>query len=206
MEEAGSTGLITMTGLTGRQDISELALFLKQVASRPREVVALAPSSTALARRMAEAVPDGPGNLVELGAGTGKITAALLETGVPVDTIHSFEINPVFCDHLVRVHPQLRVYRDRAENLGRHGIGDIKAVVSGLPLLSMDEDTQRRIVGAAFGNLQPGGSFIQFTYGPIPPVRKAILGDLSLGWTRSEIIWGNVPPATSYTFYRSTTA
>lgn len=186
--------------------MSELALFLKQVASRPREVAALAPSSRALARRMAEAVPDGPGNLVELGAGTGKITAALLEAGIPVDAIHSFEINPVFCDHLQREHPQLHVCRDRAENLGRHRIDDIKAVVSGLPLLSMDEDIQRRILRAAFGNLRPGGSFIQFTYGPVPPVRKAILGELSLGWTRSEIIWGNVPPATSYSFYRSTAA
>ncbi len=182
--------------------MTELALFLKQVASRPREVVALAPSSRALARRMAEAVPDGPGNIVELGAGTGKITAALLEAGVPVEAVHSFEINPVFCDHLKREHPQLQVYRERAENFSRHGIGDIKAVVSGLPLLSMDQDIQRQIVGAAFEHLQPGGSFIQFTYGPVPPVRKVICEELSLGWTRSEMIWGNVPPATSYSFYR----
>ena len=186
--------------------MTELALFLKQVASKPREVVALAPSSRALARRMAEAVPDGPGNIVELGAGTGKITAALLEAGVPVDAIHSFEINPVFCDHLEREHPELRVYRDRAENFSRHGIEGIKAVVSGLPLLSMDEGIQRRIVGSAFGHLRPGGSFIQFTYGPVPPVSKAVRDELSLGWTRSETIWGNMPPATSYTFYRARAA
>lgn len=186
--------------------MTELALFLKQVASKPREVVALAPSSRALARRMAEAVPDGPGNIVELGAGTGKITAALLDAGVPVEAIHSFEINPEFCDHLRREHPDLHVYGDRAENFSRHGIGDIKAVVSGLPLLSMEEDVQRRIVGAAFEHLRPGGSFIQFTYGPVPPVRKAIRDELSLGWTRSEKIWGNLPPATSYSFYRATAA
>ena len=182
--------------------MTELAVFLQQVASRPGEVVALAPSSRALARRMAEAVPEGPGNIVELGAGTGKITAALLEAGVPVDAIHSFEINPVFCDHLQREHPELQVYRDRAENFSRHGIVDIKAVVSGLPLLSMDRDVQRAIVGGAFEHLRPGGSFIQFTYGPVPPVRKVIRDELSLGWTRSEMIWGNMPPATSYSFYR----
>ena len=151
---------------------------------------------------MAEAVPEGPGSIVELGAGTGKITAALLDAGVPVEAIHSFEINPVFCDHLKRQHPRLRVYRDRAENFGRHGIEDIKAVVSGLPLLSMDKGIQRRIVGDAFEHLRPGGAFIQFTYGPVPPVKKIVRDELSLGWTRSETIWGNVPPATSYSFYR----
>ena len=182
--------------------MTELSLFLKQVASRPREVVALAPSSRALARRMAEAVPDGPGSIVEFGAGTGKITAALLDAGVPVEAIHSFEINPVFCDHLEREHPGLRVYRDRAENIDRFGIEDIKAVVSGLPLLSMDQGTQRRIVVGAFEHLRPGGVFIQFTYGPVPPVKRIIRDELSLGWTRSERIWGNVPPATSYSFYR----
>ena len=186
--------------------MAEVALFLKQVASKPREVVALAPSSRALARRMAEAVPDGSGNIVELGAGTGKVTAAPLDAGVPVQAIHSFEINPVFCNHLKREHPELQVYLDRAENFSRHGIGDIKAVVSGLPLLSMEENMQRRIVGAAFERLRPGGSFIQFTCGPVPPVRKAIRDKLSLGRTRSEWIWGNVPPATSYSFCRATAA
>lgn len=182
--------------------MTELSLFLKQAASRPREVVALAPSSRALAARMAEAVPDGPGNVIELGAGTGRITAALLEAGVPADAIHCFEINPAFCDHLRRRHPGLNVFRDRAERLGLHGIRDVKAVVSGLPLLSMDEGVQRAIVGAAFRNLRPGGLFIQFTYGAVAPVRKAVREELSLGWTRSGRIWTNVPPATSYAFHR----
>ena len=182
--------------------MTELSLFLKQAASRPREVVALAPSSRALAARMAEAVPDGPGNVIELGAGTGRITAALLEAGVPAGAIHCFEINPSFCGHLRWRHPGLNVYRDGAERLGMHGLRDVKAVVSGLPLLSMDEGVQRAIVGAAFRNLRPGGLFIQFTYGAVPPVRKAVRAELSLGWTRSGRIWTNVPPATSYAFHR----
>ncbi len=184
------------------QPMTELALFLKHAASRPREVVALAPSSRALAARMAEAVPEGPGNVIELGAGTGRITAALLEAGVPDAAMHCFEINPAFCDHLKRRHPGLNVYRDRAERLGRHGIRDVKAVVSGLPLLSMDEGAQRAIVGAAFWHLRPGGLFIQFTYGAVPPVCRTVREELSLGWTRSGRVWSNVPPATSYVFHR----
>ncbi|MCY3877327.1 MAG: hypothetical protein OXF88_23930 [Rhodobacteraceae bacterium] len=186
--------------------MTELAFFLKQVASKPREVVALAPSSRALAMRMAEAVPEGPGNVVELGAGTGKITTALLDVGVPIEAIHTFEINSIFSDHLKREYPDLHVYQDRAEHFGQHGIKDVKAVVSGLPLLSMGDDAQRAIVGTAFGQLRPGGMFIQFTYGPVPPIRKVIRDELSLGWTRSEKIWRNMPPATSYSFYRRSVA
>ena len=184
------------------QPMTELALFLKQAASRPREVVALAPSSRALAACMAGAVPEGPGNVIELGAGTGRITDALIEAGVPVGAIHCFEINPAFCDHLERRHPGLNAYRDRAENLGRHGICEVKAVVSGLPLLSMGDGVQRANLGAAFRHLRPGGRFIQFTYGAIPPVCRAVREELSLGWIRSGRIWSNVPPATSYVFHR----
>ena len=91
---------------------------------------------------------------------------------------------------------------DWAQNLGQHGIADIKAVVSGLPLLSMDVATQRSIVGAVFDALRPGGVFIQFTYGLSPSIDAGLIDELDLGWTRSARVWGNLPPATSYTFYR----
>ena len=128
-------------------------------------------------------------------------TAALLDAGVSVESIHSFEVNPVLCDHLKLEHPQPHVNRDRAENFSRHKISDIKAVVSGLPLVSMVQDVQHRIVGTAFEHLRPGGFVIQFTYGPVPPVRKAIRGKLALRLTPSEKISGNVLPAISNSWW-----
>lgn len=186
--------------------MNEFRVFLKQVLSNPREMGAVAPSSQTLGRRMAEAVPDRDGNVVEFGAGTGKITAALLAAGVSVETIRSFEVNPTLASHLRQRFSGLKVYEDRAENLVHHDIDGIKAVVSGLPLLSMGQAAQAAIVGAAFAKLQPGGLYIQFTYGPYPPVCKQIRQELSIAWTRSERIWGNIPPATSYTFYRKSAA
>jgi phosphatidylethanolamine/phosphatidyl-N-methylethanolamine N-methyltransferase len=54
---------------------SDFALFMGQLARRPHQVVALAPSSRFLCAEMvAELDPDG-GPVIELGAGTGNITA-----------------------------------------------------------------------------------------------------------------------------------
>lgn len=182
--------------------MSGLNIFLKQIVANPSEIAAIAPSSRALAERMVESVPDGPGQVAELGAGTGKITRALIKAGVPGRKIYSFEINKGFCVHLSQCFPSVNIIQNRAENLGRHGIEDIKAVVSGLPLLAMSVPIQRAIVGAAFEVLRPGGVFIQFTYGLKPSICRAVREELNLGWTRSQRIWGNLPPATSYTFYR----
>lgn len=179
-----------------------LSLFLKQVLANPRQVSAVAPSSDALAKRMAEAVPEGKGNVVELGAGTGKITQALFDAGVPSDNLYSFEVNADFCALLKQRYPALQVFRDSAENLVHHEINDVKAVVSGLPLLSMDRATQRAIVVGAFSKLRSGGIFIQFTYGLFPPVNRSLCDELSISWKRSETIWGNLPPATSYVYFR----
>ena len=79
--------------------MSNFSLFLKQVLKNPKEVSAVAPSSKKLATRMAKAIPDGLGQVVELGAGTGMITDAILEAGVAPHTLYSFEINETFIDY-----------------------------------------------------------------------------------------------------------
>ena len=182
--------------------MSNLGLFLKQLLRNPKEVSAIAPSSKVLASEMASSVPDGGGNVVELGAGTGMITDALLEHGVPARALYSFEVNEEFVGYLNTRFPDVTFIADWAQNLGQHDIKDIKAVVSGLPLLSMDVETQRAIVGAVFEALRPGGVYIQFTYGLSPSIDASVIEELGLTWTRSSRIWRNLPPATSYTFSR----
>ncbi|NQY61617.1 class I SAM-dependent methyltransferase [Cognatishimia sp.] len=182
---------------------NSLGVFLGELIRRPTQVVALAPSSTALAREMAVMVPEGPGAVVELGPGTGKITTALLEAGVPAQDLHLFELNPVFVDLLRQDFPDVNVRQDRAENARDYVEGSVKAVVSGLPLLSMPFEVQRAIVGGAFDLMGPEGRYIQFTYGPKPPVTERLRGELGLTWTKSRKIWGNLPPARVYTFTRS---
>lgn len=182
---------------------NQLGVFLGEMIRRPTQVVALAPSSVALSREMAAKVPAGNGAVVELGPGTGKITTALLEAGVPAQDLHLFELNPVFVEHLKQDFPGVNVRQDRAENARNYIEGKVKAVVSGLPLLSMPYEVQKAIVGGAFDLMEPGGRYIQFTYGPKPPVNERLRAELGLTWSKSRKIWGNLPPARVYTFTQS---
>ena len=76
------------------------------------------------------------------------------------------------------------------------------AVVSGLPLLSMPATVREAIVGAAFRILAPGAPYIQFTYGPKPPLPPEAMEKLGLRVEAGAKIWLNLPPARVYRFYR----
>lgn len=175
-------------------------IFLKQFLTNPIQIMALAPSSEKLANEMAAQLPSGLGPVVELGSGTGKITRALMANGVCEADLTLFEMSPSFCEHLRSRFPTADIRETSATEVGALPIRKARAVVSGLPLLSMPAPIQRAIVEGAFKILRPGGVFIQFTYGPNPPMRDAIARDLGLMYRRSRKVWGNLPPARVYTF------
>jgi phosphatidylethanolamine/phosphatidyl-N-methylethanolamine N-methyltransferase len=66
----------------------------------------------------------------------------------------------------------------------------------------MPLDLQRAILGGTFARVRPGGTYVQFTYGPKPPVAKAVREELGLDWRVSARIWRNLPPARVYRFFR----
>jgi len=180
---------------------SGLPLFLGQLIRSPHKISAIAPSSAALARRMAMELPlDRTGPVVELGAGTGKITRALLEAGVTPDDLHAFELNEEFVDNLRSGFPNIHVHHNKAQEMDQLGLNNVRAVVSGLPFLSMPGSIQHAILRASFKAMGPGGVYIQFTYGPKSPVQDRVSEELALTYTKSETIWGNLPPARVYSF------
>jgi phosphatidylethanolamine/phosphatidyl-N-methylethanolamine N-methyltransferase len=185
---------------------SDFTLFVGQVLRRPHQVVALAPSSRHLCAEMVAQIDPAAGPVIELGAGTGNITQAILDRGVAPENLHCVEINPDFCDRLSAQFPRLNVHKMSAGDLGRLPIVGAQAVVSGLPLLSMPLELQRGILSGAFRLLQSGGSYVQFTYGPKPPAARAVREELGLTWTVSDKIWWNMPPARVYRFTQPSTA
>ncbi|MEL6235658.1 MAG: hypothetical protein AAFR46_14735 [Pseudomonadota bacterium] len=180
-----------------------IGLFLAQLVLRPNRIVALAPSSTQLSRMMARDLGPETGSVIELGSGTGKITRAILDRGVPEERIAMFEINEAFTDLLAQSFPNAHLCKISAARCDEAPLEDVGATVSGLPLLSMPTQLQREIVGGAFRKMRPGGQFVQFTYGFRPPVDQAVREELGLRWTVSPKVWWNLPPARVYTFVKA---
>lgn len=181
----------------------DLRLFLSQILTRPHQVVAIAPSSEALCAEMARGLDPEGGAVIELGAGTGNITRAILAAGIAPEAIHSIEMNPVFCDHLRARHPKVNVHEMSACDVADLGLRNVQAVISGLPLLSMPEAVQRAIVAGSFACLAPNEPYVQFTYGPMPPILSSLRRDLGLTWDQSGVVWKNLPPARVYRFRQS---
>jgi phosphatidylethanolamine/phosphatidyl-N-methylethanolamine N-methyltransferase len=176
--------------------------FLRSWASRPLTTGAISPSGRALAEAMAAGVdPEGNGTVVELGPGTGSVTAALLRRGIAPERIVAIEFNAEFVEPLRRRFPAVRVVEGDAyalrETLSRHGIRDIGAVVSSLPLFTRPPAVRRRLVGHAMAMMPPESPFVQFSYALVPPVRAA-----EGRWTLDVSDWVlmNLPPARVWTY------
>ncbi|GIX30854.1 MAG: methyltransferase [Porticoccaceae bacterium] len=179
-------------------------LFLRKWLRDPLSIAAVAPSSPALAAAMARAVPPGPGTVVELGGGTGAITRALLERGEAPVVV---ERDADFCALLTRRFPTCRVLKGDALALGAllAGAGvepPVKAVISGLPLLSMPAAFQLRLLAQAFAVLEPGAPFVQFSYGLASPLKERVRRRLGLEAASIAHIWRNLPPARVWAFRR----
>ena len=182
--------------------LSESRLLLKLWLKNPLKIGAVAASSPELAAAMARHIPLGAeGYVVELGGGTGPVTRAILDTGVPPDRLIVVERDPLLHRHLVERYPNVRVLQGDAMHLQqllrREGIHPVKCIVSSLPLLTMKKAIQHRIGTQAFAALEPGAPFIQFTYGLFSPLNRRLLG---VSGTVEDRVLQNLPPASVWLY------
>ncbi len=173
-------------------------VFTREAFANPREIGAVVPSSPALARRMARLVdPKAPGLVVELGAGTGVVTNALLDQGIPPSRLYAVELSPCLSQLLRKRFQDVQVLCGDAANLrrllrraGADPLATPVTIVSSLPLRSLPAPKVHAIVREIGVLIRPGGSWIQYTYAlahrRFPP-----------GFIRSQssFVWGNIPPA-----------
>jgi phosphatidylethanolamine/phosphatidyl-N-methylethanolamine N-methyltransferase len=135
-------------------------------------------STSWTARRVAQTVLDvadlGAGPILELGAGTGSITRALLEQGCPQDEVVAVERDSELCKSLHRQFPGLHVIRGDALELGsilqKAHLSSISVVLSGLPMRAISPNVAARCYSDAFRLMPPQGAIVQYTYGFRPPV------------------------------------
>jgi phosphatidylethanolamine/phosphatidyl-N-methylethanolamine N-methyltransferase len=179
--------------------------FLKGLAGNPRLTGAVAPSGRALSRLMASfADPDDDKPILELGPGTGVVTAALIKRGIAPEKIVAIEFNPDFCGLLRGRFDGIAVVEGDAYDLDAtlpaDRCGPFSAVVSSLPLLTRPPEIRLALVEQALDRMPAGAPLIQFSYSLFPPVKPAA-GRFTVKPSKWVVM--NLPPARVWVYRRS---
>lgn len=195
-----------MTDSTGRTNSEKphRAAFFCGWLKDPYAVGAIWPSGRLLAKLMAKGLHRGA-RVVELGAGTGTLTNAILASGVLPEDLYLVEQSPEFAAILRRRFPNVHVAEMDAAALPSRLpelSGTVDFVISGLPILWFKKTAKERILANSFELLRPGGRFHQFTYGGRSPVGRRLLHSLGLKASLIGISPINIPPAFAYRFER----
>ncbi|MFC3123502.1 class I SAM-dependent methyltransferase [Pseudoroseomonas globiformis] len=175
--------------------------FLRQWLRNPLRMGSIIPSSAALCSRIARHTQCGPDEVVvELGAGTGVVSRALLDHGLPARQLVVIEIEANMAAHLRRTLPGATVLAgdafELAEILPRALHGRVGTAICGVPLVLLPLERQRRLVEAVQA-VAPGRGFLHFSYCVTSPLpwRK-------LGLTARREAWTplNFPPASVWRY------
>src|SRR5258708_1435815 len=95
-----------------------LLLFLREIITNPSSMGAAWPSSNKLAHAMTQDIASQlPGFVIELGAGTGVITAALLACGIPEQQLVILERSHALAQHLRDLFPKVIIIEGDALQL-----------------------------------------------------------------------------------------
>lgn len=180
---------------------NSLVLFAREIIANPRAMGAACPSTLLLARYMASQVPINHGNniIVELGAGTGAVTIALLERGILPSQLVVIERSLHLVRYINQRFPQIpNIIHGDAANLQQLLTDNhldsyqISSIVSSLPLRSLEISTKNSISKQFDSVLRAGNLLIQFTYN----LRGTCCNFLpKFKCISSRIIWKNFPPA-----------
>jgi phosphatidylethanolamine/phosphatidyl-N-methylethanolamine N-methyltransferase len=179
------------------------AMFFARWLANPLRMGSVIPSSPALCRRIVAQVRCMPDEaIVELGAGTGVVSRALLHAGFAPERLFVVEIDPTMAHHLRRALPGARTIEGDARALPdlipRHWHGRIGSVICGVPLVLLPFVDQRRFIDAIEA-IAPGRGFLHFSYcitSPLP-FRKHALTARREAWTPL-----NFPPASVWRYTR----
>ncbi|MBX2800252.1 MAG: hypothetical protein KTR31_21410 [Myxococcales bacterium] len=181
-----------------------MVTFLRQFLSKPVEIGALAPSGRQLARLMVSASELEPDHVVvELGAGTGPVTQAILDARAEGPLV-SLEPNATLAGLLRRRFPEVDVDERPAQQLPEilqeRGWGSVDRFVSSLPFAIWPEELQNDVLDAVVATMAPGGRMVTFSYlqSQLLPASARLREQLTRRFSsvrRTRVAWMNLPPA-----------
>lgn len=175
--------------------------FIAAWAKSPLKIGAILPSSRALANAMAQtAAIHADGRIVvELGAGTGVVTKALVDAGITSNNLIIVEREALLLEILKQQFPKLSVVGHDAQYLDglllERNIDEVGVVVSSLPLLSMPRMIREKIESQMVNAIGKEGNIVQFTYGSGSPIPKTRWAKYHIYGQRVTRVLTNVPPA-----------
>lgn len=177
--------------------------FRARLTEPPKEIVVLTSSARALCDLMVGHLRPNSGNVIELGAGIGKVTESLLAHGFRQNQLALFEINPTSYATLCTTFPDCHVLEMPAEQLRSAPLLNVQAVISSLPFSDFRKAMQKEILSEAFRKMKPGGVFVQYTYGIKLPVVKSVCRELKIAITSLGHVGNTLPPARVYEFRKA---
>jgi phospholipid N-methyltransferase len=150
-------------------------LMMKAFLRQGRKVASFCPSSRYMARKIIDGIDwEQARCIVELGAGTGPITAEIIKRVRPHTRLLVIELDPVLCGRLKARFPNvanLDVVQGDASHfdklLAERGLGPVDHVLSGLPLPSFPAPLRDAILETSARTLAPHGTFRQLTVMPL---------------------------------------
>jgi phospholipid N-methyltransferase len=197
--------------------------FLQEAMRNMRATGSVLPSSPALAAAMTRMISehDGCKRVLEVGAGTGAFTGAILHTLDAGDVFDIVELNPSFCAHLES--KLLRPFRARqpsaSARVHQSAIEDSQLtdnydfIVCGLPFNNFPLPLTESIFAQMLDLLQPGGVLSFFEFFGVRAVKRPFADraqrDAMNGLeafqarmahahsVRREMVMANIPPATA---------
>jgi phosphatidylethanolamine/phosphatidyl-N-methylethanolamine N-methyltransferase len=181
--------------------VSNPWMFFRRWIANPLQMGSIVPSSPTLCGHVVKQVRRKPDQyVVELGAGTGVISRALLDSGLPPEKLYVVEIVPTMAAHLKRVLPGVNVIsgdaRQLSELLPPEVHNNIGSVICGIPLVLLPVPEQRRFIDAIEA-VAPGVGFLHYSYcvtSPLP-YQKHGLSAKREKWTPR-----NFPPASVWRY------
>ncbi len=178
--------------------------FFKNWIHSPRNTGAIIPTGARLAKSMASIVRPGGGPVLELGPGTGAITRAILERGLPPGKLYAVEFLHSFVTKLNREYPGVNFIHGDAFDLDTAlagvGVEQFDTVISALPLLNFPQSLRIGLIESLLDRLPLGRPVIQFSYGTLSPV-LANRGSYSVECY--DRVLRNVPPAKVWVYRRA---
>lgn len=192
----------TRTARRGRtpKKAPDWLLFFTKFLRDGAAIRSLVPSSPYLARAINERIDWAACScVVELGAGTGPITAETLRLAPPTCRVIILERDADFCARLRERFPGADIVQADAAELENvlavRGVEQVDHFLCGLPLPSFPRPLREAVLDVVTRRLKPGGTFRQLTHMPYVYYR---LFRRYFGEVKFHLVMANLPPAGYY--------